>query len=115
MLADAGGGRATEVKNTTQQQNYDKREHLLQQLHNRIHRLLRSPILLLLLLRPPPLWVVILLEPTLVEKHSSTTSTEKHLEYVVRIDVLLSVLLMIPHSVIFSAMLIIDPPLPFIT
>ena len=114
VLTDAGGGRATEVKNSAQQQDYDKREHLLQQLHDRIHRLLRPPILLLLLLGPPPLRVVILVEPALVEKHASAAPAEKHLEYVVRIYVLLSVLLMIPRSIIFSAMLIIDPSLPFI-
>ena len=85
-------------------------------MHYGVHRLLRSPIVLLLLLRPPSLLrVIILMEAALVEKHACPATSEEHLEYVVWINVLLSVLLMISHSVVLRAMLIIYPSLGLIT
>jgi len=87
----------------------------LQKLHNWISRLLGSSIfLVLLLLRPPSLRILVLMETTLVEEHACPASSEKHLENVVWIHVLFSVLLVISYSLIFSPMLIIYPSLAFI-
>jgi hypothetical protein len=54
------------------------------------------------------------METTLVEEHACPASSEKHLENVVWIHVLFSVLLVISYSFIFSPMLIIYPSLAFI-
>lgn len=54
------------------------------------------------------LWVA-MMETALIEKHSCTSTTEEHLEYIVRVKLILSKLLLVSLSeVIFSAMLIID-------
>ena len=58
------------------------------------------------------LWTVVLMETTLIEKHAGSTSTKEHLENVVRVELILSELLLISLSkIIFCAMLIINFPL----
>lgn len=114
VFADAGTSRATKVQDPAQQKNDKEWENLLKQLHQGVYRLLRPAICLLLLLPLSlSLWVVILMmETTLVEKHTSSSTSEEHLENVVWVYVVLSKLLLIPLiEVIFSTMLIINLPL----
>lgn len=119
IFTHAGATGSSKVQYSTQQQDDKEREYLLKKLHERVHWLLRSPICLLLLLPLPLsvlLWVVVLMETALVEKHTGSSSAKKHLENVVRVELILSELLLISLSeVIFCAMLIINLPLLWVT
>jgi len=89
----------------------------LKQLHDWVHRLLWPSICLVLLLSLSSklLWVVVLMETSLIEKHAWSAPTEKHLENVIRVKLILSELVLVSLSeVIFCAMLIINLPLLWI-
>lgn len=60
--------------------------------------------------------MVILMVTSLIEKHTCSTATEKHLENVIRVELILSKLVLVSLSeIIFCAMLIINLPLLCVT
>ena len=60
--------------------------------------------------------MVILMETSLIEKHTCSAPTEKHLENVIRVELILSKLVLVSLSeIIFCAMLIINLPFLCVT
>ena len=98
---------AAKIKYSAKQQNENEWHDLLKHPHAWVLRLSALPLMLLLMSH-----IIVMVSPLLVsawEKHLSTPSAKEHSEDVIRVELILSELLVIPLSeVIFRPMLIVD-------